>query len=161
MQSSSRAPELSATFSRDSCWIISLYLAGFLDDVDQAPALGLRQGAGLDDADDVALAGLVALVVRVQPARAADDLLVGPVPAGDFDPHRDRLVALVGDDDALAHLRRVGVALGPRGARPGRLRRFGGGAFLAAFVGLALAALLADVGALLWALLGAGLVRLA
>src|ERR1700754_2690086 len=113
MQRISRAPELSATLSLDSCWIISL--PRLLDHVDQAPALGLGQGAGLDDADDVALAGLVALVVRVQRARLADDLLVSAVAAGDFDLHRDRLVALVGDDDALPHLRRVGVALGHRG----------------------------------------------
>src|SRR5882757_7261616 len=119
MQSSSRAPELSATLSRDSCWIIRGLLARFLDDVDQTPALGLGQGAGLDDADHVALAGLVALVVRVQRARAADDLLVGAVAAGDFDLHGDRLVALVGDDDALPDLGRVGVALGLRRAGAG------------------------------------------
>src|SRR6478735_3096622 len=117
MQRISRAPELSATFSLDSCWITCL--PRLLDHVDQAPALGLRQRPGLDDANHVALAGLVALVVRVQRARAADDLLVSRVTAGKVDPDRDRFVAFVGDDDALPGLGRVGVALGRRGAGAG------------------------------------------
>ena len=37
---------------------------------------------------------VVALVVRVQRRRRADDLLVHPVAAGDVDPHGDRLVGL-------------------------------------------------------------------
>src|ERR1700761_4724859 len=112
MQSSSRAPELSATLRRDSCWIICL--PRLLDDVDQTPTLGLRKGAGLDDPDHVALAGLVALIVSVQRARAADDLLVGRVTTGDVDADGDRLVAFVGDDDALADLGGDRLALGGR-----------------------------------------------
>src|SRR6185312_16133733 len=98
MQSSSRAPELSATLRRDSCWII-----------ERLPRL-------LDDADHVALAGLVALVVSMQRARAADDLLVGRMTTGEVDADGDRLVAFVGDDDALADLGGDRLALGGRGA---------------------------------------------
>src|SRR6185295_14307003 len=106
MQRISLAPELSATFSLDSCWIKVASL-GLLENLDQAPALGLRQRPGLDDADGVALAGLVALIVCVQGPRAADDLLVGRVTAHDVDPDGDRFLALVGDDDPLADLGRV------------------------------------------------------
>src|SRR5829696_3061994 len=127
MQRISRAPELSATFSLDSCWIVLASLPGLLDYVDQAPALRLRQRPGLDDANDVALAGLVALIVRVQRPRAAHDLLVGGVAADDVDPHRDRLLALVGDDDALADLGRVRVALGGSCAGPGLVLGLRGG----------------------------------
>src|SRR5262249_20963257 len=118
-----------------------LALPRLLDHVDQAPALGLGQGPGLDDPDDIALAGLVALVVSVQRARAADDLLVSRVTAGDVDADGDRLVALAGDDDALANLRRVGLVLGRGGAGAGLVSCLGGGALLAAQVGLRLALL--------------------
>src|SRR6187549_3255032 len=167
MQRISRAPELSATLSLDSCWIMRWPLpvrrarggdagrAGqgrraqplvvpkasprtqiqrrhatssvgawggegssrLLHHLDQAPALGLRQRPGLDHAHHVALAGLVALVVGVQRPRAADHLLVDRVATDDVDPHRDRFLPLVGDDDPLAHLGGVGVLL--RGRRPG------------------------------------------
>src|SRR3954447_15038902 len=117
MQRISRAPELSATLSLDSCWIIAL--PRLLHHVDQAPALGLGQRPGLDHADHVALAGLVALVVRVQLGRAADDLLVGAVTAGDVDADGDRLVALARDDDSLTNLGRVRLALGRRRAGTG------------------------------------------
>src|SRR6185312_5628583 len=159
MQSSSRAPELSATLSRDSCWII--WLSRLLDDVDQTPTLGLRQRAGLADPDHVPLAGLVALVVRVQRARAADDLLVGRVPAGDVDADGDRLVAFVGDDDALADLGRDRVALGGHRAGAGFVVGLQRGAFLAPFGRLRLAALGAGGGPLLDRLRRAGFVRLA
>src|ERR1019366_882832 len=46
--------------------------------------------------------GVVVLVVRVQGARAAHDLLVAAVAAGDVDAHGDRLGGLVGDHHALA-----------------------------------------------------------
>src|SRR6476659_4920289 len=117
MQRISRAPELSATLSLDSCWIIAL--PRLLHDVDQAPALGLRQRPGLDHADHVALAGLVALVVSVQLGRAANDLLVGAVTTGDVDADGDRFVALAGDDDPLPHLGSVGLLLGRRSAGAG------------------------------------------
>src|SRR5262245_1703055 len=108
MQRISLAPELSATLSLDSCWIILASLR-LLEDLDQAPALALRERPGLDHAHRVALAGLVALIVGVQRPRAADDLLVGRVPADDVDPDGDRFLPLVGDDDPLADLGRVGL----------------------------------------------------
>src|ERR1700750_1115803 len=147
MQSSSRAPELSATLRRDSCWIICL--PRLLDDVDKTPALGLRKGTGLDDPDHVALAGLVALVVSVQRARAADDLLVSRVTTGGVDADGDRLVAFVGDDDALAYLGGVRLALGDRGAGGRFVLGLQRGAFLAPFVRLLLATGLAGGDALL------------
>src|SRR5215212_5261221 len=91
MQSSSRAPVLSATFRRDSCWIMALL--GLLDDLGEAPVLRLGQRPRLDDADDVALLRLVLLVVRVELLRPADDLLVA----------RMRLDRLHLDDDGLVH----------------------------------------------------------
>src|SRR5829696_3865195 len=101
MQRISFAPVLSATLSRDSCWIIDFswlsswfshprgvgawpnwwgsvcwwsggasgaHLAGdslgLFEDLDEAPALGGGQRAGLHDQDPVTDAALVALVVR-------------------------------------------------------------------------------------------------
>src|SRR6478672_9275840 len=139
MQRISRAPELSATFSLDSCWIISL--PRLLHHVDQAPALGLRQRPGLDHADHVALAGLIALVVSVKLGRAADDLLVSAVTAGDVDADRDRFVALAGDDDPLTDLGGVGLLLGRRGAGAGGVSSPCRGALLAPQGRLALASL--------------------
>src|SRR6185312_2399782 len=78
-----------------------------LHDVDERPALGARQRPALDHPHDVALVGVVVLVVRVHRARAADDLLVAAVAPRDVDPHRDRLLGLVGDDDALADAART------------------------------------------------------
>src|SRR5918994_7521440 len=102
MQRISRAPELSATLSFDSCWITgSLRL---LQDLDQAPALGARERPGLDHADEVALVGLVALVVGVQGARVPDDLLVAGVSPDDVDLDGDRLVGLARDHPPLADL---------------------------------------------------------
>src|SRR5215218_3082098 len=129
MQRISRAPLLSATLSLDSCWIIPL--PRLLHHVDQAPALGLGERPGLDHADHVTLAGLVALVVGVQLGRAADDLLVGAVTAGDVDADGDRFVSLAGDDDPLAHLGRVRLLLGRRGAGAGAALRLDGLALLA------------------------------
>src|ERR671917_1652376 len=122
MQRTSRAPVLSATLRRDSCWIIGLPRP--LEDLDEAPALGAAERAALDHADRVADARLVPLVVGVQRGAGADDLLVHPVLAGDVDADGDRLVGLVGDDDAFAHLElaaRLGLGrrgLAPRLARP-------------------------------------------
>src|SRR6476659_10058354 len=132
MQRISRAPELSATLSLDSCWIIAL--PRLLHHVDQAPALGLGERPGLDHADHVALAGLVALVVGVQLGRAADDLLVGAVTPGDVDADGDRLVPFAGDDDPLPNLGGVGLLLGRRGAGPGAALGLRGLALLAAQV---------------------------
>src|SRR5688572_19362181 len=118
MQSTSRAPVLSATFSRDSCWIT---LARPLQHFEEAPALRAAERAALDQAHGVARVRVVVLVVRVQRRRGADDLLVHPVLSGRVDPDRDGLVGLVGDDDALAHLQ-VALRVLDRGLL-GRLRR--------------------------------------
>src|SRR5262249_56506748 len=82
-----------------------------------APALGLREGPRLDDADHVADSGGVRLVVGVQLARAPDDLLVLGVDPDRLDLDHDRLVALVGDDYAAALLAPAGSRLGLGGAR--------------------------------------------
>src|SRR5213592_242247 len=115
MQSSSRAPVLSATLRRVSCWIIEL--PGLLHDLGEAPVLRLRERPRLDDADDVADARGVLLVVRVELARSADDLLVLRVQLGDVDLDDDRLLTLVGDDDAAALLARGRRGLRLRGTR--------------------------------------------
>src|SRR3954447_770621 len=119
MQRISRAPELSATRSLDSCWIIDLLR--LLQDLDQAPALGPRQRPGLDDPHQVALTSLVALVMRVQLARAAHDLLVLRMAPGDLNRHGDRLVRLARDNAALTGLAACGVRLGRWGAGPALL----------------------------------------
>src|SRR5689334_15063453 len=116
MQSSSRAPVLSATLRRDSCWIISP-LPRPLHDLREAPALRLRERSRLDDADRVADAGGVRLVVRVELDRAADDLLVLRMALDHVDLDDDRLVALVGDDDAAALLAPAALGLRLLGAR--------------------------------------------
>src|SRR5918992_1510076 len=118
MQSTSRAPVLSATLRRDSCWIMGL--PGPLHDLDQAPALGAAERAAFDHAHGVAHVCLVLLVVSVQRGAGADDLLVHAVLAGDVDADGDRLVGLVRDDDALAHLElAAGLGLGRWCLRPG------------------------------------------
>ena len=64
------------------------------------------------------------LVVGVQRRRGAHDLVVAPVAPRDVDAHGDRLVGLVGDDHAGAHLRRAGRPARRR-ACPGRARARG------------------------------------
>src|SRR5919108_2896843 len=115
MQSSSRAPVLSATRRRDSCWIIGLPRR--LHDLGQSPVLRLRERARLDDADDVADLRLVALVVRVELRRAANDLLVARVRLDRVHLHHDRLVHRARDDDAAALLAAAALVLGLRQAR--------------------------------------------
>src|ERR687898_2658468 len=118
MQSSSRAPVLSATRRRDSCWIIdSPESLCDLDDLGEAPVLRLRERARLDDLDHVAHLRLVLLVVRMEALRAPDDLLVLRVGLDRVDLDDDRLVALVGDDGALALLAAAELLLGLRQAR--------------------------------------------
>src|SRR3954447_8861428 len=117
MQSSSRAPVLSATLSRVSgCTMGS---AGPLEDLDEPPALAARQRPALDDADAVALVCLVLLVVSVERRRLADDLLVHPVAPRALDPDGDRLVGLRGGDDALARTRTSRAVLLGRRRRGG------------------------------------------
>src|SRR6478672_5591321 len=103
MQSSSRAPVLSATLRRVSCWITAP-LPRLLHDLREPPALRLRERARLHDAHGVADAGRVLLVVRVELDSATDDLLVLGMALDHVDLDDDRLVALVGDDDAAALL---------------------------------------------------------
>src|SRR3954470_11748206 len=106
MQSTSLAPELSATLSRDSCWIIGASLRP-LEHVGDPPTLQLRQRPGLHHADPVADVDVVGLVVGVQLLGLQDELVVlrvtNPLDHGDD----DRLVGLAGDDDALACLAHV------------------------------------------------------
>src|SRR5215212_2728425 len=131
MQSSSRAPVLSATFSLDSCWITPLPC--LLEDLDEAPALRARQRPAFDDAHHVALVRLVALVVGVQPVGLAQDLLVETVAADALETDGDRLLALARHHNALPDLARAGLALGRGllGGRAARTRRMLGTLLLA------------------------------
>src|SRR3972149_9309961 len=110
MQRSSRAPVLSATFRRLPCWITdhaprrSPALLCDLKDLGEAPALLFRDRASLDDPDDVADLGLVALIVRMELRRVAPDLLVSRVRLHHIDLDDDRLVRSTRDDGALAFL---------------------------------------------------------
>src|SRR6476646_1510769 len=103
MQSSSRAPVLSATFRRVSCWII-VPLLRLLDDLGETPVLGLRQRPRLDDPHRVADARGVLLVVSMELDGAADDLLVARMALDHVHLDDDRLVTGVRDDDAAALL---------------------------------------------------------
>src|SRR3954462_12121160 len=103
----SLAPVLSATLSRDSCWITSTpdyLLLGLLEDLHDAPALGRGQRAGLHQPDPVADSAGVVLVVRLVPRRTADDLAVQRVLDAVLDRDDHRLVHLVADHEALADL---------------------------------------------------------
>src|SRR5690348_10956845 len=112
MQRSSRAPVLSATLRRLSCWITaSPALAGHLEHLVEAPALGRRERPGLDDLHHVADLRLVLLVVRVELLRAADHLLVLRVRLDRLDADDDRLVHRRRHDDAAAHLAPAALAL--------------------------------------------------
>src|SRR6478609_6346756 len=71
------APVLSATLSRDSCWImVCLLLLRLLEDLHHAPALGRAEGAGLHDQDTISDAAVVLLVVGLELAGAAQHLAV-------------------------------------------------------------------------------------
>src|SRR5215212_728352 len=129
MQRISRAPVLSATRRRDSCWIIGS--PSRLHDLGQAPVLRLRERARLDDPDDVADLRLVLFVVGVELGAPPDDLLVARMRLDRVDLDDDRLVARVGDDDAAPLLAAAALGLRLRQARdrlslrwalPGRLR---------------------------------------
>src|SRR5437868_12113978 len=76
----------------------------YLHDLCEAPVLGLRERARLDDPDDVADLRLVLLVVGMELGRAADDLLVLAVRLHRIDPDDDRLVHAARDDHAAAFL---------------------------------------------------------
>src|SRR4249919_1053249 len=100
MHKISLAPVLSATLSRDSCWIISalssqtcqrmaaiaatgadksVSLLGLLEDFDEAPALGSAQRPGLHNAYPITNGGTVLLVVCLEPAGLAQHLAVQAV----------------------------------------------------------------------------------
>src|SRR3954453_11401969 len=139
MQRISLAPVLSATRSRDSCWITSellrhagslerslaeldsdatpggavdrTALLGALEDLDDPPPLRRRERPRLTDEDEVADAGDVALVVRLDLARAAQNLAVEGVLDAVLDLDDDGLVHLVADDVAAPLL---AVAAGRR-----------------------------------------------
>src|SRR6202165_3449630 len=95
------APELSATLRRVSCWIT---LLGLLHDLEQAPPLLLGDGARLGDADQVADAALILLVVDLELRALADGLAVEAVRLGRADLDDDRLVHLVRDHGGKADL---------------------------------------------------------
>src|SRR4029077_19292371 len=72
MQSTSLAPELSATRNRDSCWItvppaVHGGSLGALQDFDAPPALQLRHRPDLGETHPVAHPQVIVLVVRVEP----------------------------------------------------------------------------------------------
>src|SRR6478609_1569798 len=101
------APVLSATLSRDSCWImVCLLLLRLLEDLHHAPALGGAEGAGLHDQDTVTDAAVVLLVVGLQLAGPAQHLAVERVLDAVLDGDDDGLVHLVADDQALTDLAR-------------------------------------------------------
>src|SRR3954449_10294913 len=122
MHKISRAPVLSATRSRDSCWITGVsyvcqffaaggeawrnegpsgrpstgptHSLGLFEDLHDPPPLGGGQRTGLHQQNPVADAARVLLVVRLQLAGTAHHLAVQRV----LDPVLDR------DDDGLVHL---------------------------------------------------------
>src|SRR5699024_10667609 len=119
------APVLATTLSRDSCSIIRWTpvvepvlgrcralpngwwaggLLGLLDDLENPPVLGGAQRSRLHDPHEVAHAGLIGLVVRLDLAGAADDLAVQAVLDAVLDLDDDGLVHLVGHDVAAADL---------------------------------------------------------
>src|SRR5581483_4035063 len=116
MQRISRAPELSATLSLDSCWITRQTSLRLLENLDQPPALGAGERTRLHDADEIALAGLVARIVGVEGARPAHDLLVLRVAPCDLDLDGDRLVRLARYDPSLPDLAAGRAALRRRRA---------------------------------------------
>src|SRR5215472_16906136 len=110
----SLAPVLSATLSRDSCWITSTpavflcrqseCLLGFFEDLRDPPALGRGLRPGLHQEDPVADAAGVGAVVGLVLLRAADDLAVLGALHPVLDDDHDGLVHLVADHEALADL---------------------------------------------------------
>src|SRR5450759_689811 len=91
---------------------------GLLHDLEQAPALLLGDGARLGDADQVADAALVLLVVHLELGAVLDGLAVEAVGLGRADLDDDRLVHLVGD-----HRAEPDLALAARLVRRRRLGR--------------------------------------
>src|SRR5579859_4909321 len=117
MQRISLAPVLSATLSRDSCWITSTpassrrcvrpairLLLGSLEDLGNPPPLGGRERPGLHQQHAVTDATLVLLVVCLVLLGTAQNLAVLRVLHAVFHGDDDGLVHLVADHVALAGL---------------------------------------------------------
>src|SRR5215475_10485215 len=134
MHNNSLAPVLSATRSRDSCWITELscvsswfsailtvrrawpnrFLLRALENLHDPPALRGRQRTGLHQEDPVADAALVLLVVRLELARSPHDLAVERVLDPILDGHDDGLVHLVAHHETLAYLAKAAAGSGIR-----------------------------------------------
>src|SRR5262245_1654167 len=110
-----RAPELSATVSIVRSWIMvhskeptgapdTSGLLRPLHELDETPALLLRQGPGLHEADGVPFLALGLLVVNLEAAAPAHVALVLRVLDQALDHDHDRLVHLVRHDLADADL---------------------------------------------------------
>src|SRR6266478_7453067 len=116
MQRISFAPVLSATLSRDSCWITSTpaisrrhrsqadLLLGLLEDLGYPPALGRGQRPGLHQQHAVTHAAGVGLVVRLVLLGTAQNLAVLIVLDVVLDLDDNRLVHLVADHVAFPAL---------------------------------------------------------
>src|ERR1700677_1067499 len=116
MQRISFAPVLSATLSRDSCWITSTpvshaghrgladLLLGLLEDLGNPPALSRRQRPGLHQHHSVTDAAGVGGVVRLILLGTAQHLAVLGVLYPVLDLDDDGLVHLVADHQAFAAL---------------------------------------------------------
>src|SRR5580658_3117854 len=135
MQRISLAPVLSATLSRDSCWITSTpaisrrasepggsellgselpesQLLGLLEDLGNPPALGRRQRPGLHQQHTVTDAAGVGGVVRLVLLGTAQHLAVLGVLHVVLDLDDDGLVHLVADHEALSALAVAAVGRG-------------------------------------------------
>src|SRR5580693_8678686 len=129
------APVLSATLSRDSCWITSTpassrrgfrpavrsYLLGLLQDFGHSPALGGGQRPSLHQQHAVTDATGVLLVVCLVLLGTAQNLAVLRVLHAVFHEDNDCLVHLVADHKALADLAVAALLVGGSVDR----RRFG------------------------------------
>src|SRR5919205_764520 len=110
MTSARLAPELSATLTTDSCWIMATPpSAGAFEDLDHAPPLVLRQRPGLHDAHAVPGLRRVVLAVRLHALGARDHLAVQRVREATLDRHHDRLLHLVAHHDPNARLARAAL----------------------------------------------------
>src|SRR6202046_1310285 len=127
MHKISLAPVLSATLSRDSCWITStpaifrrasepggLLLLGLLEDLGNPPALGRGHRPGLHQPHAIAHAAGVLGVVRLVLLGAAQNLAVLGVLDVVLDLDDDGLVHLVADHQAFPALA-VAARHGTRG----------------------------------------------
>src|ERR1700677_3505701 len=124
MQRISFAPVLSATLSRDSCWITSTpvshaghrgladLLLGLLEDLGNPPALSRRQRPGLHQHHSVTDAAGVGGVVRLILLGTAQHLAVLGVLHVVLDLDDDGLVHLVADHEALSALAVAAVGRG-------------------------------------------------